>query len=101
MIRKFDRQFGFPCLGMFWSIMGYQVMYLLNKKTKLLIQYGNTDDFYLLHRNISNYRYSTSERNNRRLNVVRSAISQMSQVNVCNAVNKDIAISHNLQYQNQ
>ena len=49
----------------------------------------------MLDRNISNYRYSTSERNNGRLNVVRSEFLQMSQVNVRSAVNKEIARSHN------
>ena len=63
--------------------MGYQVRYLLSRKTKLLIQYGDTDDFVI------------AKRNNRRLNVVRSEISQMPQVNVRSAVNKEIARSHN------
>ena len=51
--------------------------------------------FYLLHQNASNYRRSTSASNNRKLTVVRSAISQMSQVNVRSAINKEIARSHN------
>ena len=51
--------------------------------------------FYLLHQNTSNYRRSTSASNNRKLTVVRSAISQMSQVNVRSAINKEIARSHN------
>ena len=51
--------------------------------------------FYLLHHNTSNYRRSTSASNNRKLTVVRSAISQMSQVNVRSAINKEIARSHN------
>ena len=38
---------GFPCLGMFWSILKYQVIYFLNRKTKVLIQHGNTEDFLL------------------------------------------------------
>ena len=50
--------------------------------------------FYLLHRNTSNYRRSTSASSHRRLTVVRSAISQMSQGNVRSAINKEIARSH-------
>ena len=51
--------------------------------------------FHLLHRNTSNYRRSTSPSNNRRLTVVRSAISQMSQVNVGSSINKEVARSQN------
>ena len=50
---------------------------------------------YLPHHNTSNYRRSTSVINNRRINVVQSAISQISQVNARSAVNKEIARCHN------
>ena len=58
---------------------------LCEKKNERLIQYGNTDDFVL----------ASSVINNRRINVVQSAISQISQVNARSAVNKEIARCHN------
>ena len=85
----------FPCLGIFWSILQYQVIYFLNKKTKNLIQSGNTDDFYLFHRNTSNYRSSESANKNKRLNAVRIAVSQKSQGSTRSAINEEIELSQN------
>ena len=49
----------------------------------------------LLHLNTSNYRGSTNASIKRRRKVARSAISQMSQINVRSAISKEIASSHN------
>ena len=46
--------------------------------------------FYLFHSNTSNYRISASANNNKRPNVGRGAVSQISLVNTCIAVNEEI-----------